>query len=207
MTPRIAVPFGLLAACLLVSGCLTLAPPSDESCWSCTGQRMVRIDPTDSRLASSRNRPFTHPLALPQSQWEAIVRSVQVQSIHRPLAGASYHGGQEPAFTVEEARYLGEALQRAFQEVTAEQRVVFALERTGEAGLPQLTSGAWFVDQDQIHLRVANLRITVTMPGIRKLVRKDPLAAQPGIFYELVPGDHQLLQKDVPAAARPFQDP
>lgn len=206
MKRTFSILFGLVSACLLVSGCLTSAPGANGTCWSCNDQRMVRIDTKDPRASSSGVRPYNHPLTLPQMQWEAILRSVQVQSIHRPLVGASYHGTKEPAFIENEVRYLNDALRRAFEAVTPEQRVVFALERTSEAGLPQLTSGAWFVDQDRVHLQLANVWVTVTMPAIRKLIWKDPLAAQPGMFYELVAGDHQWLEKELNASSNPFRE-
>ena len=44
-----------------------------------------------------------------------------------------------------------------------------------------------------MHLRLANCLVAVTMPSIRRQIWKDPLFAQAGTFYELVPGKHQTL--------------
>lgn len=133
------------------------------------------------------------PLDLTQTEWEAAVRSVMVRRIHRPMLGPSYQGAAEPAFPEEEVRYLGASLRRAFQQATAQEQVLFALARPSEAGVEQLTSGAWFVEADRIHLRMANCWVAVTMPSIRKQIWIDPLFAQAGTFYELVPGDRQKL--------------
>ena len=112
-----------------------------------------------------------------------------------PLLGRRHTtGATEPAFTEEEIRYLAEALQRAFK-ATANEQVVFALARATEAGLPQITSGAWFAEQGRIHLQLANYRVSVTMPSIRKRIWMDPLFAQGETFYEVMPSDHQEIVK------------
>ncbi len=159
----------------------------------------------EEQAASGRSRRFDHPLSLETKQWETVLRSVKVRGIHRPLLGPSYHGATEAAFTDEEVLYLGAALQRAFQEATAQQRVVFVLARTSDAGLSQLTSGAWFVEQGRIHLQLANYRVTVTMPSIRKQIWNDPLFAQAGAFYEPVPGDHQEMVQAAEGEGNPFR--
>lgn len=159
----------------------------------------------EEQAASGRSRRFDHPLSLETKQWETVLRSVKVRGIHRPLLGPSYHGATEAAFTDEEVLYLGAALQRAFQEATAQQRVVFVLARTSDAGLSQLTSGAWFVEQGRIHLQLANYRVTVTMPSIRKQIWNDPLFAQAGAFYEPVPGDHQEMVQAAEGGGNPFR--
>lgn len=153
---------GLLLLSLLTAGCSAAAPRSEGTCLSCDDHRLVRIVPMEEQAVSGRSRRFDHPLSLETKQWETVLRSVQVRSIHRPLLGPSYHGATESAFTDEEVLYLGAALQRAFQEATAQQRVLFALARTSDAGLSQLTSGAWFAEQGRIHLQLANYRVTVT---------------------------------------------
>lgn len=185
----------MLVLCLLASGCRGSAPKGEVTCLSCDDHRLVRIVAVDEQAASSQSRRFDHPLSLETKQWETVLRSVNVRSIRRPLLGPSYPGATELAFTDEEVLYLGAALQRAFQEATAQQRVVFALARTDEAGLSQLTSGAWFVEQGRIHLQLANYRVAVTMPSIRKRIWVDPLFAQGEAFYEVMPGAHQEIAK------------
>lgn len=168
-----------------------MAPGSENPCFSCDDQRLVRIVSFAQGPASDQGRRLHHPLVLGH-EWEAVLRSVNVRGIHNPLLGSSYRGATEPAFSEEEVRYLGESLQRAFQQATAQEQVVFAIARPSEAGLAHVTSGAWFAEERRIHLRLANWRVAVTMPSIRKQIWIDPLFAQAGT-YELVPGERQAL--------------
>lgn len=197
--------FTLLAACLLMTGCLTSMPKTEEPCWSCDGQRMVRITSVGDKARSSHGPPFTHPLSLEKKAWKAVLRSMHVRSIHRPLLGPSFNGIEEAAFNEEEIQYLAEALQRAFKEMTADQRAVFALARASETGAPQITSGAWFAEQGRIHLQLANYRVSVTMPSIRKRIWMDPLFAQGEAFYEVMPNDHQEIVKPTQDGGRLFR--
>ncbi len=178
-----------------MSGCSSLAPGSEHICFACDDQRLVRIVPVIQGPVSDRGRRIHHPLVLEKHEWETILRSVKVRSLRTPLLGPSYAGATESAFSEEEIGYLGESLQRAFQQATAQEQVVFAIARPSEAGLAQLTSGAWFVEEDRIHLRLANCRVVVTMPSIRRQIWIDPLFAQAGTFYELVPGERQALAR------------
>ncbi|MCW5800425.1 MAG: SHOCT domain-containing protein [Nitrospira sp.] len=150
-------------------------------------------------------RPLHHPLVLQWQEWDSLLRRVKVRSVRRPLLGAAYQGDTEPAFTEEEIRYLGESLPRAFQQVNEQEQVAFALARPSQAGLDQVTSGVWFAGEDRIHLRLANCRIAVTMPSIRKQIWKDPLFAQAGAFYEFVPGDGQSLTPSSRDGGNPFR--
>lgn len=195
----------MLLVYLLTAACSGAPPKSEGTCLSCDDHRVVRIIPVDAQAASDQSRRFDHPLSLESGQWEAVLRSVTVRSTHWPLLGPSYHGTTEPAFTDEEVRYLGAALQRGFQVATAQQRLVFGLARTSDAGLLQLTSGAWFVEQGRIHLQLANYRVTVTMPSIRQQIWNDPMFAQSGAFYEPVPGPHQETVRVVQAGGNPFR--
>jgi hypothetical protein len=188
-------PVLLLAAGLVMAGCLTPAPKADGPCWSCNDQRMVRVAAVEGQAISSHGPSSPHPLSLDMKSWEAVLRSLRVRSIHRPLLGPSFNGSEEAAFNEEEIQYLAEALARAFKEMTADQRAVFALARVSDTGAPHITSGAWFAEQGRIHLQLANYQVAVTMPSIRKRIWMDPLFAQGERFYEVVPTDHQEIVK------------
>ena len=196
---------GCWSLSLLLTGCATAAPHPERPCLSCDDQLMVQIVPRASGPVDGSLAVYAHPLRLESRQWEAILRSVMVRSIHQPLLGSSYRGAAEPAFSAEEARYLGESLQRAFQQATAQEQVVFALARPSNAGLDQVTSGEWFAEDGRIHLRLANCRIAVTMPSIRKQIWRDPLFAQAGTFYELVPGEGQTIARSARDGGNPFR--
>ena len=193
------------AGCLMMAGCSTMEPGTERACFSCDDRRLVRIVRLAHISGSDQGGRFRHPLNLTPAEWEATVRSVMVRSVHSPLLGPSYQGSTEPLFLEEEVRYLGASLQQAFQQVTAQEQVVFATARTTEEGPAQLTSGAWFVEAGRIHLRLANCRVAVTMPSIRRQIWKDPLFAQAGAFYEPVPGDHQELMAASRESRHPFR--
>ena len=193
----------LWLACLAVSACSGMTPATERTCFSCDDQRLVRIVPLTQ--GGGEQRLLHHPLALQRQEWESLLRRVTVRSIHRPLLGAVYQGDTEPVFTDEEVGYLGEALQRAFERVSPQEQVVFALARPSQAGLDQVTSGVWFAEEGGIHLRLANCRIAVTMPSIRKQIWKDPLFAQAGTFYEVVPGEGQTLTRATRDGGHPFR--
>ena len=195
MKTTMGTPVLLLAAGLLMAGCLTPASKVDAPCWSCNDQRMVRVAAVEGKAISSHGPSFTHPLSLDTKSWEAVLRSLRVRSIHRPLLGPSFNGSEENAFNDDEIQYLAEALARAFKEMTEAQRAVFALARASETGAPQITSGAWFAEQGRIHLQLANYRVAVTMPSIRKRIWMELLFAQGERFYEVVPSDHQEIVK------------
>ena len=189
--------------CLVLPGCSGLAPGKEMPCVSCDDQRLVRIVPFTQ--GHDQQQRLHHPFELQRQEWESLLRMVKVRSVHRPLLGASYRGDTEPAFSEEEVRYLGESLQRAFQQATAQEQVVFALARPSDLGLEQVTSGVWVVEEGRIHLRLANCRIAVTMPAIRKQIWKDPLFAQAGAFYEFVPGEGQALIRPTRGGGNPFR--
>lgn len=183
---------GLWLLCLAISGCSSMGQAAGKPCFACDEQRLVRIVPFTQGAASYQRRA-QHPLVLERQEWEALLRAVKVRSVHSPLLGASYRGDTEPVFSEEEVGYLGESLRRAFQQVTEQEQVVFAVARPSDAGLDQVTSGAWFVEAGNFHLRLANCRVAVTLPSIRRQIWKDPLFTQAGALYELVPGDRQAL--------------
>lgn len=190
---RRSLGFGWLWWCLLSAGCAAATPQAEPLCISCDDQRLVRVA---ARAPGTTVRPdagAARSAPLASHEWEQLLRTVMVRSIHQPLVGASYRGAVEPVFSDEEVRYLGVALQRAFQDATADEQILFALARPSDTGVTQVTSGAWFVEAGHMHLRLANCRMGVTMPSIKRQIWKDPLFTQAGAFYELVPGDHQAL--------------
>mgnify|MGYP000140178967 CR=1 FL=1 len=192
----------LWLSCFTVPGCSGVAPGTQLPCISCDEQRLVRIVPLTQE--SAHKRLLHHPFVLQRHEWESLLRRVMVRRVHRPLLGAAYRGDTEPAFSEEEVGYLGESLQRVFDQVSPQEQVVFALARP-QMGLDQVTSGAWFVEEGAIHLRLANCLIAVTMPSIRKQIWKDPLFAQTGAFYELMPGEGQSLTRATRDGGNPFR--
>lgn len=178
---------------LLLAGCATATPQAGIPCFSCDDQRVVRIVPLATLPSNDRERRLQHPVNLSQAEWETLLRGVMVRGTHNPLLGPSYQGATESLFLDEEVRALGSSLRQAFQQATEQEAVVFATARATDEGPAQVTSGAWFIEAGRIHLRLANCRIAVTMPSIRRQIWIDPLFAQAGTFYEPVPGNRQAL--------------
>lgn len=189
----------------LALGCSTVEPTHERVCVSCDDQQLVRIGPLSKLRSDDQGKSFQHPLTLTQAEWETVVRSVLVRSVHNPLLAPSYQGATEPLFLDEEVRDLGRSLRQAFQQVTAQEQVVFAVARSAEGGVTRLTSGAWFIQAGRVHLRLANCRVVVTLPSIRKQIWIDPLFAQDGPFYELVPGERQALIPPAREGGNPFR--
>ena len=79
------------------------------------------------------------------------------------------------------------------RDATPEEWVVFAFRRTSSAGLTEITSGAWYVADTRLHLRLANYRVPVTLPGLQKLMWENPTRSQGDMLYEVVPGEHHAL--------------
>ena len=179
--------------CLVLVGCATATPQAEPPCFFCDDHRVVRIVPMAKLRSNDQGRRFQHPVNLSQAEWETLLRGVMVRSTHSPLLGPSYQGAKEPECLDTEVRALGSSLRQAFQQATEQEAVVFATARATDEGPAQVTSGAWFVEDGRIHLRLPNCRIAVTMPSIRRQIWIDPLFAQAGTFYELAPGKHQAL--------------
>ena len=113
---------------------------------------------------------FAHPFQLTPQEWAILLQSIRVQRLERPLLMPVIKGNAEAAFTDEDVRYLSEKLSRACADATSQEWVAFALMRAREPGLDEITSGAWYAQGDEVHLRLPNYRFAVTLPAIRKMV-------------------------------------
>lgn len=98
---------------------------------------------------------------------------------------------------------MKETLSRACTDVQPEEWVTFAFTRRSVSGLTEMTSGAWYVRGPLVHLRLANYRIAVTLPGLQKVIWENPTRPQGEGFYELVPRKHQQLMSETHIS--PFQ--
>lgn len=175
-------------------GCAGDLPSGRPACADCEErERFVRIQPAPLAELSLDRRGLAHPFRLNEKEWELLLSSLHVQSLHRPLLSTLVKGAVEAVFTDEEVRYLGGTLSRVCADAAPGQWVVFALRRTSQAGLTEITSGAWYVADMRVHLRLANYRVTVTLPGLQKLMWENPTRPQGDVFYELVPGKHHVL--------------
>ena len=147
---------------------------------------------------------FAHPFQLTPQEWAILLQSIRVQRLERPLLMPVIKGNAEAAFTDEDVRYLSEKLSRACADATSQEWVAFALMRAREPGLDEITSGAWYAQGDEVHLRLPNYRFAVTLPAIRKMVWDHPTQQLGSAVYEVVPSEHQRLDLQGEARGNPF---
>ena len=106
------------------------------------------------------------------------------------------NGPTLPAFTPAEVDFLSETLTRAFAQAQPSEVVVFGLTSPKTQEMTEITTGAWFVKDEQLHLILGNYREAFTMASIRELLWQDPLHMIAGALYEFVPGPHQSLTRE-----------
>lgn len=188
----------------VATGCAADAQSDRMVCAVCEEpDRFVRIQPAPLAELRSERRGLAHPLRLSEKEWEALLRSIHVQELRRRLFAPLDKGPLEAGFRVDEVGYLSETLARAGAAVTPQEWVVFAFRRASRDGLTEFTSGAWYVVGARVHLRLANYRVTVTLPGLQRLIWENPTRPQGDVFYEVVPGEHQSLVSQ--AYTNPFR--
>lgn len=191
----------IVIALPLATASLEAAAPSRVACGSCEQpDRFVRLQVSPSEIRQNSDSGFTHPFRLQSEEWTFVLQRIRVQKRDRgwfPFAAPQDSTTQ--AFSADEVAYLSATLPRAFAQAQPEEWVVFGLSRptTPEvAGITQITTGAWFVSGVSLHLILANYREGVTMPGIRDLLREDPLHMVAAPRYEFIPGSHENLRQE-----------
>jgi hypothetical protein len=92
--------------------------------------------------------------------------------------------------------YLSETLTRAFAQAEPSEVVVFGLTSPKTKEMTEITTGAWYVKDTQLHLILGNYREAFTMSSIRDLLWQDPLHMIAGALYEFVPGPYQSLPRE-----------
>ncbi|MCS6292580.1 MAG: SHOCT domain-containing protein [Nitrospira sp.] len=191
----------IVIALPLATANLEAAAPSRVACGLCEQpDRFVRLQVSPSKIRQNSDSGFTHPFRLQSEEWTLVLQRVRVQKRDRgwfPFAAPQDSATQ--AFSADEVAYLSATLPRAFAQAQPEEWVVFGLSRptTPEvAGITEITTGAWFVRGASLHLVLANYREGVTMPGIRDLLREDPLHMVAAPRYEFIPGSHENVWQE-----------
>src|SRR5574340_176398 len=179
---------------LLTQACQAPAPPAPLACGTCEdNDRIIRLQPVDHR---DGDPGFTHPFLLSTEDWKVILKSVHVQRQRQGFLFFATTEPVEPAFADDEIEFLGPRLSRVFRQAPPDARVAFALSRHPSPDITEITSGSWFVKGQFLHLVLANYRYAVTMATAREIMWQDPMWTKSGPFYDLVPGDHQTVQKE-----------
>jgi Short C-terminal domain len=188
----------LVMTVLAVAMSLGAVPASRVVCGMCEeADRFVRLQmPTKDRSVESA-QPFSHPFRWSAEQWKPLLRSIHVQKRGQGVFFfPAPNGPTLQAFTPAEVDYLSETLARAFAQAQPSEVVVFGLTSPKTHEITEVTTGAWFVKDTQLHLVFGNYREAVTMSTVRDLLWQDPLHMIAGALYEFVPGPHQSLTRE-----------
>ena len=185
----------LMMAVLAVVASLGAAPANRVACGMCEGpDRFVRLQTSTKDRYAESVQPFSHPFRWSAEQWKPILGSIHVQKRGQGLLFFSVPTGPTlQAFTPAEVDYLSETLTRAFAQAQSSEMVVFGLMNPKTQEVTEITTGAWFVKDTQMHLILGNYREIVTMSNVRELVSQDPLHMIAGSLYEFVLGPHQSV--------------
>jgi len=188
----------LMMAVLAVVCSLGAVPASRVVCGMCEQpDRFVRLQVSTKDRHAANTQPFSHPFRWSAQQWKPILRSIHVQKRDQGvLFSSAPNGPTRPAFTPAEVDYLSETLTRAFAQAQPSEVVVFGLTSPKTPEMTEITTGAWYVKDAQLHLILGNYHEAFTMPGVRELLWQDPLHMIAGALYEFVPGPHQGLHRE-----------
>lgn len=148
--------------------------------------RYVRVEPRPHN-GREEDRSFSHPVTLSSRDWERILSLIQVTPRTVPPFSLT-KTEPEPAFRQSELHYLAERLADTFTKAGSRDWIVFYLGLPHDTGATEITSGAFFVEEKQIHLLFANFRHLVTIPAVAQQLKENPLHAAGAMVYEVVPG-------------------
>ena len=162
---------------------------------SCTEQTHPLTQPEhpewDVRLVfpsgsiKARGRAFGHPIQRTESDWSGIVSRLQI----KPRSGFplfARNADPEPAFRSSEVAYLAARLAVLFQDAGQHEWVAFCLQSSHDTGATEVTTGAFFVDEGDLHLLLVNYRLLVTIPQLLHDLKRRPLNATGAFAYDIV---------------------
>jgi hypothetical protein len=188
----------LMMAVLAVACSLGAAPASRVACGMCEEpDRFVRLQVSTKDRRAENAQPFSHPFRWSAEQWKPILHSIRVQKRGQGVLFFPVPNGPTvQAFTPAEVDYLSETLTRAFAQAEPSEVVVFGLTHPKIQEMTEITTGAWYVKDAQLHLILGNYREAFTMSSVRELLWRNPLHIIAGALYEFVPGPHQRLLQE-----------
>jgi hypothetical protein len=157
--------------------------------------RFIRLEGRYGDERRDRATRFEHPLPLTITEWERLLSSIQVQSRKDTFLFTTAKNPPEPAFTPEQIIYLSSGLQEGFARAHPDEFVVFGFSEVRAPQLTEITTGGWFVYNNQLHLILANYRHSVSMKHIREQLWQDPLHSNTSPSYEILPGPNQKLER------------
>jgi hypothetical protein len=138
-----------------------------------------------SGSTKARGRAFGHPIQRTESSWREIVSRLQVKP-HRGLPLFSRNADLEPAFRSSEVAYLAARLAVLFQDAGPHEWVAFCLQASHDTGATEVTTGAFFVDEGDLHLLLVHYRLLVTIPQLLRDLKRHPLNPTGAFAYDIV---------------------
>ncbi|MFQ5991800.1 MAG: SHOCT domain-containing protein [Nitrospiraceae bacterium] len=188
--PTVVAQFFVHAILLACLGCAT-TPPASRVVYE-DEERVVRLAVNYRGSA----KEHSHPAALSQAQLTAVLEAVsatpRAPQPQGPFDYATRPTGSEPSalFSDEVTKFISRHVTEALQRATPLEDVEFYLNLPREKAIREITSGALYIEDDQLHLRLANYRHpTVGEHEVNK-TRAHPLTVLAKPSYEIDPGPY-----------------
>lgn len=119
---------------------------------------------------------YSHPRNLSPGVLEQALHSIKMQpsSLLARIAGASSLA--QEAFTKEQREFLANQLSRAFKKATPLETVTFHWATSRGNGIWEITSGGFYLQENNLHLILPNYRHTVSAKHQPQKPRNQPLS-------------------------------
>ncbi len=154
--------------------------------------RLVRLDVT----FREGGQEHSHPARVKSIRLARVLRSITLTPPgpllpafrgHHRLAGS-------PAFSEGEIEFLAPLFEEGLRRSTPLEEVVFYLSEIRDSGVREITSGSLYVQNEALHLRIANYRSTTTGELEAARVRTNPLTILGEHQSSLDPGPDGRIQ-------------
>ena len=155
--------------------------------------RYVQLDARYGTGQDGMALRFAHPVTSREQEWVRVLGQISVKPRKKFLSFVGTQESPTPAFNEMDSRYLAKYLGEAFARARPDEWVVFYLSQPREAGVTEVSSGGFFVEEGRLHLVLSNYRQPVSMPYIRQRMWDAPLRPAGDIFYELVAHSGQTV--------------
>ncbi len=175
-------------------GCAATAPPTRLI--YADDDRFVRLEVT----ASASRTDLQHPASLDQEELEVLLQHVRAHpraiSPQAPFGYAARPTASDRsrAFSDADAALLSEQIGRGLEKATPLEMVMFFLVHPRDEAIQEITSGAVYLDEDTLHLLLANYRHPTLGTLEIDEARADPLTVLGRPTYEIDPGPSGKLK-------------
>jgi len=169
---------------------------------------VVRLEDHTGGPFPENPMPFDHPVALPEEQWERVLRAIQIHQerggnpAFRKDSGRS-EKEQVPLFTDEDISFLTPVVAQAFGQARSTEWVTFVMwhhlgsyEWLNRAITAQsMTSGGFYVANHRLHLYLINIRSPITSTAIKEQIWENPFYATDATNYQIESNATQTVTK------------